>query len=120
MENILTRNYDYSALFLCVLDSSSRGGGVRGSFKFEMAWQLDEGCTGVMKNVWQDGRVVGLLSCLHLCGERLLKWGGNHFHKFDEEIKHLRKTQYRLRGLQDSASLAEFQRIEDQLVRLEA
>jgi len=50
----------------------------------------------------------------------LRKWGGEHFHRFGERIKLLRKCQLPLRGCRDSVSLAEFQRIEDQLARLEA
>ncbi|XP_031101849.1 uncharacterized protein LOC116005749 [Ipomoea triloba] len=43
---------------------------------------------------------------------RLHSWGGDHFHKFGEKIKSLRRDQQCLRGLTDPTSLAEFQRME--------
>ncbi|XP_031108567.1 uncharacterized protein LOC116013045 [Ipomoea triloba] len=52
-----------------------------------------------------DGRVHGLVDCLQLCGERLKRWGGDHFHRFGERIRKLRKTQQSLRGHRDPASL---------------
>lgn len=74
----------------------------------------------MVEEAWQEGRDGGFLGCLHHCGEKLQRWGGDHFYKFGEKIKQLRKSQLLLRELRDPDSLAEFQRIEEQLARLEA
>ncbi|XP_031094366.1 uncharacterized protein LOC115998845 [Ipomoea triloba] len=120
VENILTRTSDHSALFLCIDGSPSAVGTGRVGFRFKMAWLLDEGCREVVESAWQEGRDGGLMSCVNLCGIRLRRWGGDHFHKFGERIRHLRGHQLQLRGLRDPASLAEFRRVEEQLARLEA
>lgn len=67
MENLVTRNSDHSALYLGFGAGRVRNGGSR-SFRFEMAWLLDEGCRGVVEGAWEDGKVDGLLHCLHHCG----------------------------------------------------
>jgi len=69
---------------------------------------------------WSEGKGYGVMDCLKLCTDKLTKWGGDHFHKFGEQIKHLKRSQLTLHGRRDPASLAEFQRIENQLSRLEA
>lgn len=60
------------------------------------------------------------MNCLKLCGDWLMKWGGDHFHKFGEQIRHLRGSQLSLRERRDQVSLAEFQHVKVQLARLEA
>ncbi|XP_031120802.1 uncharacterized protein LOC116024038 [Ipomoea triloba] len=120
VENILMRSSDHSALYLSMHDTSRRGLGGRRSFKFEMAWLLDEGCREVVETAWQAGRSDGFLGCLKVCGDKLMAWGGDHFHRFGEQIKQLRVSQMSLRGRRDLASLAEFQCVEGELARLEA
>ncbi|XP_031090853.1 uncharacterized protein LOC115995843 [Ipomoea triloba] len=120
VENLLTRTSNHSALFLNLSSGVGRRSGMRGGFKFEMAWLLDEGCRGVVENAWQEGRAGGLLHCLHHCGERLHRWGGDRFYNFGKQMKQLRDAQYRLRGLRDPVSLAEFSRLENLITQLEA
>ncbi|XP_019176335.1 PREDICTED: uncharacterized protein LOC109171734 [Ipomoea nil] len=99
--NILTRRSDHSALFLGILNLRERTGGGRRGFRFEMAWLHDEGCRGVVETTWTEGRDRGLQARIELCGNKLLRWGGDRFHKFEEQIKCLRKEQLRLRGHTD-------------------
>ncbi|XP_031106357.1 uncharacterized protein LOC116011005 [Ipomoea triloba] len=75
---------------------------------------------GVVEDALKDRKAEGLISCLHLCGERLRRWGEDHFHKFGERIRLLRRKQLSLRRVRDPTFLAEFQLLEDQLARLEA
>ncbi|XP_019168831.1 PREDICTED: uncharacterized protein LOC109164736 [Ipomoea nil] len=88
-------------------------------FRFEMAWIHDDGCRRVVETAWQDGRDKGLLICQQHCGGRLMRWGGEHWHKFGDRIKQLRKEQDEIRHRRDSAALAEFRDIEERLVQLE-
>ncbi|XP_019158174.1 PREDICTED: uncharacterized protein LOC109154890 [Ipomoea nil] len=88
-------------------------------FLFEMAWVHDDGCRGVVETAWQDSRDKGLLICQQHCGGRLMRWGGEHCHKFGDRIKQLRKEQDELRHRRDSAALAEFRDIEERLGQLE-
>ncbi|XP_019177748.1 PREDICTED: uncharacterized protein LOC109172953 [Ipomoea nil] len=97
-----------------------RTGGLRRGFRFEMAWLHDEGCRDVVEKAWNEGAGRGLQECISNCGNRLSRWGGERFHKFGERIRNLRKEQLRLRGCNDPVSLAEFQRLEDCLCRIEA
>ncbi|XP_019190614.1 PREDICTED: uncharacterized protein LOC109185072 [Ipomoea nil] len=120
VQNILTRKSDHSALFLGILNLRERTGGLRRGFRFEMAWLHDEGCRDVVEKAWNDGAGRGLQECISVCGHRLSRWGGEHFHKFGERIRNLRKEQLRLRGCNDPVSLAEFQRLEKCLCRIEA
>ncbi|XP_031120221.1 uncharacterized protein LOC116023364 [Ipomoea triloba] len=115
VSNIITRNSDHSALFLGVKDRARVQHGLQRSFKFEMAWIYDEGCRKQVEEAWHEGREARLLNCLRFCGDRLLRWGGDHFHKFGEKISTLRKDQLRLKGLLDPESLGEYQRLEAQL-----
>ncbi|XP_019165702.1 PREDICTED: uncharacterized protein LOC109161665 [Ipomoea nil] len=119
VQNILTRKSDHSALFLGILNLRERTGGLRRGFRFEMAWLHDEGCRGVVERAWSEGAGRGLQECISLCGNRLMRWGGERFHKFGERFRNLRKEQLRLRGCNDPASLAEFQRLEECLCRIE-
>ncbi|XP_019194227.1 PREDICTED: uncharacterized protein LOC109188138 [Ipomoea nil] len=119
VQNILTRKSDHSALFLGILNLRERRGGLRRGFRFEMAWLHDEGCRAVVEKSWGEGRSRGLQECVTLCGDRLTRWGGDRFHKFGEKILCLRKEQLRLRGCTDPVSLAEFQRLEECLTRVE-
>ncbi|XP_019155974.1 PREDICTED: uncharacterized protein LOC109152787 [Ipomoea nil] len=120
VSNILTRHSDHSALFLGILNLRERTGGGRRGFRFEMAWLHDEGCRGVAETTWTEGRDRGLQACIELCGNKLSRWGGDKFHKFDEQMRGLRKEQLRLQGCTDQISLAEYQRLEERLARLEA
>ncbi|XP_031090882.1 uncharacterized protein LOC115995875 [Ipomoea triloba] len=120
VENLLTRTSDHSALFLKLASAVVRSSGERRGFKFEMAWLLDEGCKGVVEHAWQEGRPGGLLHCLRHCGKRLHRWGGDRFHNFGKQLKQLRDAQYKLRGLRDPMSLAEFSRIENHIAQFEA
>ncbi|XP_019191056.1 PREDICTED: uncharacterized protein LOC109185569 [Ipomoea nil] len=119
VQNILTRKSDHSALFLGILNLRERRGGLRRGFRFEMAWLHDEGCRAVVEKSWGEGRSRGLQECVTLCGDRLTRWGRDRFHKFGEKILCLRKEQLRLRGCTDPVSLAEFQRLEECLTRVE-
>ncbi|XP_019162216.1 PREDICTED: uncharacterized protein LOC109158777 [Ipomoea nil] len=120
VENIITSNSDHSALFLD-MNARKRGGGrIPRRFRFEMAWLLDEGCREVVETAWQGGRTEGLLNCQQRCGDRLMRWGGDHFHKFGEHIRRLRREQGRIRGRRDPASLAQFQLLNNQISQLEA
>ncbi|XP_019181382.1 PREDICTED: uncharacterized protein LOC109176404 [Ipomoea nil] len=120
VENIITSNSDHSALFLD-MNARKRGGGrIPRRFRFEMAWLLDEGCREVVEIAWQGGRTEGLLNCQQRCGDRLMRWGGDHFHKFGEHIRRLRREQGRIRGRRDPASLAQFQLLNNQISQLEA
>ncbi|XP_019157158.1 PREDICTED: uncharacterized protein LOC109153730 [Ipomoea nil] len=65
-------------------------------------------------------RVEGLLNCQQRCGERLMRWGGENFHKFGERIGRLKKRQGAIRNRRDPAALAEFHQIDVLLARLEA
>ncbi|XP_031107282.1 uncharacterized protein LOC116011973 [Ipomoea triloba] len=118
--NILTRTSDHSALYLGVRKVRVRPSGSCGSFKFEMAWLHEEGCRRQVEDAWEEGKQRGLLSCLEHCGDRLLRWGGDCFHKFGKQIKTLRQKLLQLRGSMDPPSLTEFQRIEAELTWLEA
>ncbi|XP_019171492.1 PREDICTED: uncharacterized protein LOC109167042 [Ipomoea nil] len=120
VQNILTRKLDHSALFLGILNLRERMGGLRRGFRFEMAWLHDEGCRDVVEKAWDEGAGRGLQECISICGNRLSRWGGERFHKFGERIRNLRKEQLRLRGCNDPSSLAEFQRLEECLCRIEA
>ncbi|XP_019158004.1 PREDICTED: uncharacterized protein LOC109154732 [Ipomoea nil] len=75
---------------------------------------------GVDVTMSEIGRAQGLLNCQQQCGSSLMRWGGDHFHKFGEKIKRLRKRQEEIRSRRDSATLAEFQQVESQLSQLEA
>ncbi|XP_019178278.1 PREDICTED: uncharacterized protein LOC109173495 [Ipomoea nil] len=120
VENIITSNSDHSALFLD-MNARRRGGRrVPRSFRFEMAWLLDEGCREVVETAWQGGRTEGWLNCQQRCGDRLMRWGDDHFHKFGEHIRRLRKEQGRIRGRRDPASLAQLQLLNNQISQLEA
>ncbi|XP_031111936.1 uncharacterized protein LOC116015911 [Ipomoea triloba] len=118
--NILTRTSDHSTLYLRVRDGRARPRGPRRRFRFEMAWLYDDGCRRQVEGAWEEGKEGGLLRCLEHCGHKLLRWGGDRYHKFGEQIKNLRREQLLLRGALDSTSLVEFQRIEAELCRLEA
>ncbi|XP_019197195.1 PREDICTED: uncharacterized protein LOC109191078 [Ipomoea nil] len=120
VQNILTRKSDHSALFLGILNLRERRGGLKRGFRFEMAWLHDEGCREVVEKSWNEGGGRNLQECISYCGNRLACWGGDRFHKFGERIRNLRKEQLRLRGCSDPASLAEFQRLEECLNRIEA
>ncbi|XP_019198916.1 PREDICTED: uncharacterized protein LOC109192676 [Ipomoea nil] len=113
--NLATRKSDHSALFLGIHESLGRGGAGRRGFRFEIGWLYDEGCRGVVEQSWQEGRGQGLQSCIEYCGARLTRWGGDRYHKYGEQILHLKKEQQRYRGCTDPASLAEFQRLEQLL-----
>ncbi|XP_019153842.1 PREDICTED: uncharacterized protein LOC109150388 [Ipomoea nil] len=120
IENILTRTSDHSTLFLNINATTlHRGRGSRG-FRFKMAWLHDEGCRDVVETVWQDGMTEGLLNYQQHCGSRLMRWGGEHFHKFGDRMKQLQKKQEVLRDRRDQVALAEFQRLEGLLCQLEA
>ncbi|XP_019168364.1 PREDICTED: uncharacterized protein LOC109164064 [Ipomoea nil] len=118
--NLLTCRSDHSALFLGIRDCIRGGRRRTKTFRFEISWLHDEGCRGVVEGAWEEGRNIGMQDCLPLCGKRLTSWGGDRFHKFGERIKQLRKEQDQLRGRRDSASLAEFRRLEAELCKLEA
>ncbi|XP_019198918.1 PREDICTED: uncharacterized protein LOC109192679 [Ipomoea nil] len=118
--NFLTRESDHSALFLGIHDHSRQGGRRKRGFHFEMAWLHDEGCRGVVETAWEDGRNMGFQDCILYCGDRLSRWGDDRFHKFGEQIMNLRKEQLHIRGLTDTASLAEFQHLETKLSSMEA
>ncbi|VFQ90108.1 unnamed protein product [Cuscuta campestris] len=75
--NCLVRSSDHSALFLDIFDRESLTFSGQRRFRFEMAWLLDEGCRGVVEESWREGRGLGLMSCLHMCGNKLMKWGGS-------------------------------------------
>ncbi|XP_031124166.1 uncharacterized protein LOC116026880 [Ipomoea triloba] len=117
--NLLSRNSDHTTLFLGVKQEVRVSRRFRRSFKFEMAWVYDEGCRGQVEEAWEEGREAGLLACLRHCGDRLLRWGGDHFHKFGDKIAKLRKNQLLLKGLLDPHSIGEYQRIETELCQLE-
>ncbi|XP_019166667.1 PREDICTED: uncharacterized protein LOC109162418 [Ipomoea nil] len=119
VENILTRKSDHSALFLNTEVMRGRRYGGPRRFRFEMAWVHDDGCRGVVEIAWRDGRDKGLLICQQHCGGRLMRWGGEHWHKFGDRIKQLRKEQDEIRHRRDSAALAEFREIEERLLQLE-
>ncbi|XP_019164331.1 PREDICTED: uncharacterized protein LOC109160499 [Ipomoea nil] len=119
VQNILTRNSYHSALYLGIMDPRGRGNGRKRGFRFEMAWLHVEGCRSVVEKSLDEGRGGGLQNCIGLCGDRLMRWGGDRFHKFGEQIMNLRKEQLLLRERTDPASLAEFQRLEEHLSRLE-
>ncbi|XP_019172825.1 PREDICTED: uncharacterized protein LOC109168241 [Ipomoea nil] len=120
VENIRTRASDHSTLYLNInAISIRRGRGPRG-FRFEMAWLLDEGCKDVVMTAWQEGRSEGLLNCQQYCGGKLMRWGGDHFHKFGDRIRQLRQRMENIRNRRDPTSLAEFQQINNQLNQLEA
>ncbi|XP_019158575.1 PREDICTED: uncharacterized protein LOC109155346 [Ipomoea nil] len=118
--NILTRKSDHSFLFLGIHDPVGRGRPRQKQFRFEMAWVYDEGCRAVVEESWNEKRQDGLHECIAYYGKRLSRWGGDHYHKFGERIKQLRSDQLRLRGRTDSESLTEFQRLEEELSRVEA
>ncbi|XP_019189974.1 PREDICTED: uncharacterized protein LOC109184427 [Ipomoea nil] len=120
VQNILTRKSDHSALFLGILNLRERRGGLKRGFRFEMAWLHDEGCREVVEKSWNEGGGRNLQECISYCGNRLARWGGDQFHKFGERIRNLRKEQLRLRGCSNPTSLAEFQRLEECLNRIEA
>ncbi|XP_019184280.1 PREDICTED: uncharacterized protein LOC109179172 [Ipomoea nil] len=85
-----------------------------------MAWLLDEGCREVVETAWQNGRTDDLLNCQQSCGHSLMRWGGDHFHKFGESIKRLRMRQEAIRHRRDPGAIAEFHNLENQLSQLEA
>ncbi|XP_019191719.1 PREDICTED: uncharacterized protein LOC109186245 [Ipomoea nil] len=118
--NLRTRKSDHSAIFFTVQEEVGRDGVRRRGFRFEMAWLYDEGCRGVVEQAWQEGRGQGLQGCVQYCGNRLTRWGGDRFHKYGKQIVQLKRDQQRLRGCTDSASLVEFQRIEQLLSRTDA
>ncbi|XP_019151915.1 PREDICTED: uncharacterized protein LOC109148635 [Ipomoea nil] len=98
---------------------AERRRGHRG-FRFEMAWLLDEGCREVVETAWHDRRTEGLLNCQQYCGHSLMRWGGDHFHKFGDRIKRIRAKQEAIRHRRDPDALTEFQSLEIQLTQLEA
>ncbi|XP_019174291.1 PREDICTED: uncharacterized protein LOC109169860 [Ipomoea nil] len=117
LENIRTRASDHSILFLSInAICMPRRRGPR-KFRFEMAWLLDEGCKGVVETAWQEGRTEGLLHCQQLCGEKLMRWGGDQFHKFGKRINHLQRRQDAIRNRRDLVALAEYQQIENTMKR---
>ncbi|XP_019195702.1 PREDICTED: uncharacterized protein LOC109189548 [Ipomoea nil] len=115
--NIQTRRSDHSALFLDVRPGMGTRVGHR-SFRFEMAWLLDGGCREVVKDAWGRG-VEELQARLQRCGMKLQRCGGDRFHMFGERIAGLKKQQMNCRGRMDLQALAEFRRLETELVRLE-
>ncbi|XP_031105286.1 uncharacterized protein LOC116010151 [Ipomoea triloba] len=120
VSNITTRNSDHSAIFLGVREHMQAQRHSRRHFKFEMAWVYGEGCRRQVEEAWREGRDAGLMNCLRLYGDRLLRYGGDHFHKFGEKINTLRKRQLLFKGQLDPYSLGEYQRVETELCRLEA
>ncbi|XP_031131889.1 uncharacterized protein LOC116033276 [Ipomoea triloba] len=120
VSNMLTRSSDHSALFLGVKGGGQAAGGLRRSFRFKMAWVYDESCRKHVEDAWQEGRQARLLGCFQFCGDKLLRWGGDHFHKFGAKIRKLRQDQLLLKGLLDPHSLGEYQRLESELCQLEA
>ncbi|XP_019150532.1 PREDICTED: uncharacterized protein LOC109147325 [Ipomoea nil] len=120
LENIRTRASDHSILFLSInaICMPRRRGPQK--FRFEMAWLLDEGCKEVVETAWQEGRTEGLLHCQQLCGEKLMRWGGDQFHKFGKRINHLQRRQDAIRNRRDLEALAEYQQIENTMKRVEA
>ncbi|XP_019185254.1 PREDICTED: uncharacterized protein LOC109180221 [Ipomoea nil] len=120
LENIRTRASDHSILFLSInAFCMPRRRGSR-KFRFEMAWLLDEGCKEVVQTAWQEGRTEGLLHCQQLCGEKLMQWGGDQFHRFGKRINHLQRRQDAIRNRQDMVALVEYQQIENTMRRVEA
>ncbi|XP_019150538.1 PREDICTED: uncharacterized protein LOC109147330 [Ipomoea nil] len=98
VSNLVTRTSDHSAIFLAIRDPGIRGGGGRRRFQFEMAWLYDEGFRAVVAKSWEEERSQGTRNCIEHCGNR---------------------EQQLLRGRTDSASLAEFQRLEGVLYSME-
>ncbi|XP_019160471.1 PREDICTED: uncharacterized protein LOC109157045 [Ipomoea nil] len=118
--NLLTRTSYHFAIFLAIQDFVVRGRVGRRRFRFDMTWLYDEGCRGVVAKSWDEGRNEGTPSCIIHCGNRLAQWGGDRYHKFGEKLINLRREQLHLRGRTDPTSLAEFQRLEETLTRMEA
>ncbi|XP_019160761.1 PREDICTED: uncharacterized protein LOC109157316 [Ipomoea nil] len=119
VSNLLTRTSDHSAIFLAIRDYGPMGGGGRKSFRFEMTWLYDEGCRTVVAKSWGEGRNEGTKNDIEHCGNHLAQWGGDRYHKFGEKITQFRREQQHLRGCTDSASLVEFQLLEEALCRME-
>ncbi|XP_031131888.1 uncharacterized protein LOC116033272 [Ipomoea triloba] len=115
VSNILTRNSDHSALFLGVKERGVSTFDTHRQFRFEMAWIHDEGCRQQVEVTWQEGRGDGLMDCLQYCGMKLQCWGGDHFHKFGDKIRRLKKEQAQLHGRLDSDSLSKYQELEAEL-----
>ncbi|XP_019150699.1 PREDICTED: uncharacterized protein LOC109147555 [Ipomoea nil] len=115
LENIRTRASDHSILFLSINAIC-----MPRRFRFEMAWLFDEGCKEVVETAWHEGKTEGLLHCQQLCGEKLMRWGGDQFHKFGKRINQLQQRQDAIRNRRDWVALAEYQQIENSLKRIEA
>ncbi|XP_019163090.1 PREDICTED: uncharacterized protein LOC109159433 [Ipomoea nil] len=72
----------------------------------------------VVEEAWGHG-VEDLQARVERCGVKLQKWGGNRFHKFGKRIASLKKQQLNCRGRLSPQALADFHRLESELVRLE-
>ena len=64
-------------------------------FRFESMWLRDEGCSGVVNDAWDRGRIRGtdwpLLHCLEECRTSLSKWNKHSFGHVGKQIAVLQK-----------------------------
>ncbi|XP_019177860.1 PREDICTED: uncharacterized protein LOC109173056 [Ipomoea nil] len=85
------------------------------SFKFESAWLLEEGCAKVVDEAWRQSTGLDFQQRITLCGQRLARWGGEHFRRFGNRIRELRS---RLDSLQEDRApqaVDEFLAVEGEL-----
>ncbi|XP_031127606.1 uncharacterized protein LOC116029699 [Ipomoea triloba] len=64
---------------------------VRKKFRFEAAWLLDDGCRIVVEHAWGLSIGMEFQERVFGCGQRLWRWGREHFKKFGNRISQLRK-----------------------------
>ncbi|KAJ8774442.1 hypothetical protein K2173_016888 [Erythroxylum novogranatense] len=73
-------------------------------FRFENSWCLENGCREIVKNIWSDPNISGVLDRLQLCSSRLSSWGEElrRFHQAD--IDSCKSRLRLLRGRRDVAN----------------
>ncbi|XP_019173567.1 PREDICTED: uncharacterized protein LOC109169145 [Ipomoea nil] len=95
VHNIYIRSSDHCAIAIDVETCPVRAA-IR-TFKFESAWLLEDGCARVVDEAWRMSTGQNFQERLAVCGERLWKWGGEHYRHFGNRIRNLRHTLSRLK-----------------------
>ncbi|XP_019184360.1 PREDICTED: uncharacterized protein LOC109179311 [Ipomoea nil] len=116
VSNVFTLSSDHCAISVD-LESRLVRTAIR-SFKFESAWLLEEGCAKVVDEAWRLSVRLNFQERIAVCGDRLWRWGGEHFQRFGNQIKELRNKLVRLKEDRTSQGIGEFLATESELEAL--
>jgi hypothetical protein len=97
LENLVAPSSDHFAILLerAPVQRPYRG---RKTFKFEIAWMVEEGLNEVVQNSWQLNAGNNVMSKLSACAEELTHWSKSHCNKLRIDIEDCRKELNRCRG----------------------